>query len=174
MLCKIQNVAISSLLQSSSRNFPCNHFLLMHCMYSLTSFLSLFFFFSNECSCLFCCLQFYCLKLEQMVICLLNTKLCHAQIIITAELAPCKSGFILWNRLKDSEEIHCAAGCLWWAEWTTLHFWPKIQCVGTTSVLSYSRRFTPGFCILWGNVELQHGLGAEQGSVLENCLWDMG
>lgn len=87
-------------------------------------------FFLNDCSCLFRCLRFYCLKLEQMVISLLNTKLCHAGIIIAAELAPCKSGFILWNRLKDSEEIHCAAGCLWWAEWMTLHSWPKIQCWG--------------------------------------------
>lgn len=125
MLCRIPNVAISSLLQSTLRKFPLQSFS-VHVLHVFTHLLPLsLFFFLNDCSCLFRCLQFYCLKLEQMVIRLLNTKLCHAGIISTAELAPCKSGFLLWNRLKDSEEIHCTAGCLWWAEWITLHSWPK-------------------------------------------------
>lgn len=53
------------------------------------------FLFLNDCSFWFRCLRFYCLKLEQMVLCLLNTKLCHVGIIISAELAPFKSGFIV-------------------------------------------------------------------------------
>jgi len=124
---------------------------------SLYSFFFLFFFFLllNDCSCWFHCLWFYCLKLEQMVICLLNTKLCHTGIIITAELAPCKSGFILWNRLKDSEEIHCTAGCQCWAEWMVLLSWPKIQCRGIASIVCY--RFTTGFCTLQGNAVSAEG-----------------
>lgn len=115
-----------------------------------------FFFFFIDRSFWFCCLRFYCLKLEQMVLCLLNTKLCHAGIIISAELAPCKSGFILWNRLKDWEEIHCTAGCQWWAEWMTVHSWTKTQCGWAISILSYRIRFTSGFCILGCNAALQH------------------
>lgn len=164
MLCRTQNIAMSPLLQSTLRRFLlqlfCMHVLhvLMYLLplYLCILFFSFFFFLLlNDCSCWFHCLWFYCLKLEQMVICLLNTKLCHTGIIITAELAPCKSGFILWNRLKDSEEIHCTAGCQCWAEWMVLLSWPKIQCRGIASIVCY--RFTTGFCTLQGNAVSAEG-----------------
>lgn len=96
MLCRIQKVAVSPLSQSTLRTFPLQSFS-THVPHVFTHLLPLppAGFFFNDCSFWFRCLRFYCLKLEQMVLCLLNTKLCHAGIIISAELAPCKSGFIL-------------------------------------------------------------------------------
>lgn len=141
------------------------------CIHSPPSSVSVFL---NDCSCWFHCLRFYCLKLEQMVICLLNTKLCHAGIIIAAELAPCKSGFILWNRLKDSEEIHCTAGCLWRAEWMTLHSWQKYSVGGQLASFPTGEDLPQVSASSEAMQSCSTERGAEQGCMLENCPWGTG